>query len=136
MLPATTPDSAAVNLLDALRIVRSAGQALLTQAALHGQLARIEWAQEKRRLLAMFVALLLGFACLLCVMISVGALVLAMYWNTAYRIPAIAALIALYALGTLLAWRRFQVLAARSDQSFAATREELEADMALLKSRL
>jgi len=131
-----TPDSAAINPLDVIRILRSAGGSLFTQVALYGQLARVEWAEEKNRLLKMLVVALLGFASLLCVMLFVGALVLTFSWDTTYRIPAVLALIAVYGLGTALAWRRFQALSAFSSQAFAATREELAADLALLKGKL
>lgn len=130
------PDSAAINPLDVLRLLRSAGTAILAQLALHGQLARVEWAEEKNRLLKMLVVAVLGFAGLLCVMLLLAALVLALSWDTQYRVPAVMALIAVFGLGTGIAWHRFQALSAQSSQSFAATREELAADLALLKSKL
>lgn len=117
-------------------MLRSAGGALVTQATLHGQLARVEWAQEKSRLLRMHLVTLLGFACLLCVMLLAGALVLAASWETAYRIPAVTGLMILYGAGVGVAWRRFQALSALGDHSFAATRAELAADLELLRSRL
>ena len=103
---------------------------------LHGQLARIELEEEKNRLLKMLAATLLGFACLLCVLLFAGALVLAATWETRYRIEACAGLVILYGIGTAAAWRRFQAWSAQSDQTFAASREELAADAALLKSSL
>lgn len=132
--PMSSPDS--FNPLDAIRLLRSAGGSLLAQAAQHGKLARIEWEIEKRRLLQMHLATLLGLACLMCAMLSAGVLVLALAWETAYRIPAVTALIALYGLGTGLAWRRFETLSARSHESFSVLREELAADVALLRSHL
>jgi uncharacterized membrane protein YqjE len=135
-LPTVMPDSTAINALTAIRTLRSAGGALFDQVALHGQLAQVEWGEEKKRLLKMLVGALLGFACLLCVMLSLGALALALCWETVYRIPAAAVLVALYGLGTGLAWRRFAALSALSGQSFAATRVELAADLALLRSKL
>lgn len=129
-------DATAIHPLTVLRLLRSAGGALFAQAALHGQLARVEWAEEKRRLGQMLVVTLLGFACLLCAMLLVTALVLALSWETAYRIPALIALIAVHALGIAIAWRRFQALSALGSRTFAATREELAADIALLKSKL
>jgi uncharacterized membrane protein YqjE len=90
----------------------------------------------KSRLLKMLVGAALGFAGLLSVMLSVGALVLALCWGTVYRIPAAAALVGLYGIGTCLAWRRFTALSALSGQSFADTRVELAADLALLRSKL
>jgi uncharacterized membrane protein YqjE len=136
MLPTMTPDSTAINALGAIRILRSAGGALFDQLALHGQLAQVEWGVEKDRLLRMLIGAILGFVCLLCVMLSVGALVLALCWETVFRIPAATALVGLYGLGAGFAWRRFTALAALSGQSFAATRTELAADLALLRSKL
>lgn len=129
-------DATAIHPLTALRLLLSAGGALFAQAALHGQLARVEWAEEKRRLEQMLMVTLLGFACLLGAMLLVTALVLALSWETAYRIPALIALIAVHALGTAIAWRRFQALSALGSRTFAATREELAADITLLKSKL
>jgi len=129
-------DSSSINPLEAIRVLRSAGGALLDQAILHGELARVEWAQEKERLLQMLANALAGYMCLFCTLLFVGALLLAFCWETVYRVPAASALTALYALGTVVSWRRFRALSALSGQSFAATRAELAADMALLRSRL
>ncbi|MWV17377.1 hypothetical protein F3I16_15140 [Pseudomonas sp. L-22-4S-12] len=123
-------------MLALLRLLRSAGRALFAQAALHGQLARVEWAEEKHRLLQMLLTSLLGFACLLGVLLLGNALVLALSWATPYRIPALLGLLTVHGLGGLLAWRRLQALAARSCQGFAATRAELAADIDLLKRSL
>jgi uncharacterized membrane protein YqjE len=136
VLPTMTPDSTAINALSAIRTLRSAGGALFDQVALHGQLAQVEWGEEKNRLVKMLLGAVLGFAFLLCVMLSLGALALALCWGTVYRIPAAAGLVALYGLGTGFAWRRFAILSALSGQSFAATRVELAADLALLRSKL
>jgi uncharacterized membrane protein YqjE len=125
-----------INALGAIRILRSAGGALFDQIALHGQLAQVEWDEEKNRLLKMLAGAVLGLACLLCVMLTVGALVLALCWETVYRVPAATALVGVYALGTGLAWRRFSTLSALGGQTFAATRVELAADLALLRSKL
>jgi uncharacterized membrane protein YqjE len=132
----TTSDSASINPLDVVRMLRSAGAALFTQAAMHGQLARIEWAEEKTRLSQMLIVGLICFASLLCVLLFAGALVLAFSWDTAYRIHAAVALIIAYALVAAFAWGRLKALSARGSQAFAATREELAADLALLKSKL
>jgi uncharacterized membrane protein YqjE len=117
-----------------IRMLHSAGGALFTQAGLHGQLVRVEWEVEKDRLLKMLVTALLGFASVVCVMLFAGALVIAFSWDTAYRIPAAVTLAAVYALGAAIAWHRFKRLSALGSQAFAATREELAADLALLRS--
>jgi uncharacterized membrane protein YqjE len=131
-----SPDSAAIHPLDAIRLLRSAGKTLFSQVGLHAQLAHVEWEEEKNRLLRMMLVLLLGFAATLCVMVFVGALVLAVSWETAYRIPASIALIAFYTLGVVIAWRRLQTLSALSGQAFAATREEIAMDIAMIRSKL
>lgn len=119
--------------MDALRLLFSAGGALLTQAGLHGQLARLELAEEKTRLHRMLITGLLGFASLLSSMIFIGILVMATTWDTVYRIPAIIAVVAVYGLTTGLAWRRLRSLSALGKDAFTATREEFAADMAMLR---
>jgi uncharacterized membrane protein YqjE len=119
-----------------LSIVRDAGVTLLDQAALHAELLQVEWAEEKVRLARMATALLVGFACLLALMFALGVLLLAVYWETSLRVPAVAALVAIYGLGAALSWQRFRQQAARGDQSFAASRTELAADLKLLRSQM
>lgn len=120
--------------LDAVRILRSAGGALFDQARLHSQLAGVEWEEEKQRLLKMLAAALLGFACLLGALLFAGGLVLAATWETAYRVPTLAALVILFSCGAFAAWHRFQAWSALAHRSFAASREELAADAALLRA--
>lgn len=120
--------------LDAVRVLQAAGGALLVQATLHAELAGVEWEEEKNRLLRMLAIALLGFACLLCTLLFAGGMALATTWETAYRIPTLAALVILFAAGTVAAWRRFQASAALSRESFAASRQELAADTALLRA--
>jgi len=116
--------------------LRLAGRALFSQATLHGQLARIEWAEEKIRLQKMFVTTILGFVCLLCAMLFSGVLVLLLSWSTEYRIPVLILMITFYGIGAGMAWHRLQYLISQGDQTFAATRNELAADAALFKSSL
>lgn len=132
----TTPDPAAFNPLDVVRLLGAAGGTLFRQATLHGDLARVEWADEKARWSRMLAVALFGFASFLCVMLAIGALVLALSWDTTLRVPAALSLTVIYLLGTAIAWRRLKALSALGTGAFAATREELAADLALLKSRL
>ena len=129
-------ESEGIDLLSAFRIVRSAGGALCTQANLYGKLARIEWLEEKNRLMKMFLFGLIGFACMLCVMFFIGLLVVVLSWDSAYRILALCSVIVLYGLGIGIAWQRIYAMSKLNSQSFAATREELATDLALIKSRL
>lgn len=118
-----------------VRVLQSAGGALLVQAVLHGQLAAIEWKEERHRLQRMLALTLAGFACLLCTLLFAGALALSASWETGYRIHVLALLMLLFGFGTVLAWQRFGIRAAAGDHSFAASREELAADIALLKAK-
>jgi uncharacterized membrane protein YqjE len=127
-------NSAAPGLLNAARILHAAGGPLFAQALLHAELAGVEWREEKNRLARMLAIALLGFACLLCTLLFGGALALAATWETPYRIPTLAALVILSGSGTFAGWRTFQAHAALGNQSFAASREELAADAALLEA--
>lgn len=133
---AATVGAAAQSAMNVLRLLRSAGAAVLAQASLHSRLVGVEWAQEKQRLARMLVALLLGVACLLCLMLLGGAVVLVAFWDTPYRAFALIGLLLAYSLGGLLAWARVRTLARQSHLAFAATRDELAADIALIRSRL
>lgn len=119
----------------AVRVLQSAGGALLVQAVLHGQLAAIEWEEEKHRLQRMLALTLAGFACLLCTLLFAGALALSASWETGYRIHVLALLILLFGFGTAAAWQRYGLRASAGDHTFSASREELAADIALLKAK-
>ena len=131
-----TPEPAAFNPLDVVRLLGAAGGTLLRQATLHGDLARVEWAEEKARLSRMLAVALCGFASFLCAMLAIGALIIALSWDTTLRVPAALSLTAIYLVGTAIAWRRLKALSALGTEAFAATRDELAADLALLKSKL
>ncbi len=132
----TAPQSASISPLDVVRILRSAGSSLLTQAGLHGQLARVEWAAEKKRISGLLIAALIAGIGVLCTLLMAGALVLAFSWDTPYRIPAAVGLVLFYAACAGFAWMRFKTLSARGREAFAGTREEIAADLAMIRSRL
>ncbi|HZX15365.1 MAG TPA: phage holin family protein [Pseudomonas sp.] len=132
---AATHAAEGLSLFALLRLLRSAGRAVFAQAALHGQLARVEWAEEKQRLLRILVTTVFGFVCLLCLMLLGNALVLALSWATPYRIHALVGLICLHGLAVAIAWHHVRRLV-RQGSSFAATRAEVAADIALIKRNL
>ena len=134
--PPSSADSKNFNPISFVRLMRSAGGAIFAQASLHSQLARVEWAEEKTRLMNMAIAALSGFVFLLCFMIFIGVLVIAFTWETQFRIAGLSVMTAIYAAGAFFAFQRFTKLAALSNQAFAATRKEVAADIALIKSRL
>jgi uncharacterized membrane protein YqjE len=109
---------------------------LFIQLELHGRLLIIEWLQEKNRIQQILCMASLGFAFVLCWLLSLGFLVIAANWSGEYRMLSIALLSAFYFVGLVLCWLRFNVLLARGAQSFAASREEFAADIALIRSQL
>lgn len=129
-------DAGSMNPLQVLSVIRSASSALFAQATLHAQLAQVEWKEEKQRLSKMLIFTLIGFACFLCLLFFIGAFVLTLSWDTKFRIPVFLLLIFGYFLA--LTWAAFKVyaLAEQGNNSFAGTRAEIEADIALLKSVL
>ncbi|TJY62795.1 hypothetical protein E4T66_03480 [Sinimarinibacterium sp. CAU 1509] len=129
-------DPSTLQALDLMRRLQPAAGAVYAHLALHEQLMQIEWAQEKRRLLKMLWLTLIGFACLLCMLIFGGALAMTLSWNTSYRIPTLLALIAVHVLGFSMAWRRLRMQSVLGERSFAASREALAADLAVIRSCL
>jgi uncharacterized membrane protein YqjE len=129
-------DAGAINPLQVLSVVRSASSALLAQAMLHAQLAQLEWEEEKQRLAKMLLLTLLGFACLLCLLLCVGGLAVTLSWDTPLRIPVFILLLASYLFALLAAGFKLHALAEQSSHSFAGTRAEIAADLALIKSAL
>lgn len=122
--------------LSALRLLRSAGGALFAQAALHGQLARVEWEEEKIRLMRIAIAALISLVSAICLLLLGSFVVVALSWNTAFQIPVVSAVLALYLLAFFFAMRTLTRQIALGSLSFAATREEIAADLALLKAKL
>lgn len=129
-------DAGAVNPLQLLGILRSASGALIAQASLHAELAQVEWEVEKQRLIKIIIFALVGLACFLCLIFFVGLLILAISWDTQYRIPAFIGLILCYVLALVWTGFKLKALAALGEKSFAATRAEIAADINLIKSAL
>lgn len=129
-------DTDSINPLQLLSLLRSAGGALFAQGALHAQLAHVEWEEEKQRLYQIFVFTLIGFACFICLLVVSSALAIALSWYTPYRIPVFIFLILGYLSALVWAGLRIKVLLELSSKSFAATKREIAADIALIKSAL
>jgi uncharacterized membrane protein YqjE len=129
-------DAGSMNPLQVLSVARSASSALFAQVTLHAQLAQVEWEEEKQRLSSMLVFMLMGFACFLCLLFFIGAFVLTLSWDTQFRIPVFIALIFCYFLALLWAGFKLHLLAEQGSNSFAGTRAEIAADIALIKRAL
>lgn len=115
---------------------RSVGGALLTQATLHAELLGEAWLVEKDRLRGLAVASLLLATCLICTSLAVGALVVSISWDTAQRVPIVAGLLIAYGLATVAAWRSLSRQVLIRNEVLAASRDELAADLRLLRDNL
>lgn len=126
------PATRTLSLNHLMRVVRSCGGDLLMQATLYVQLLRVEWAVERARLARLVLVTLAGFAFLLGLLGAASMLWLSFFWDSRYRVPAAATLVAAYAVGLAWAFLRGQALLRLGEQSFAAMRQELAADFELL----
>jgi uncharacterized membrane protein YqjE len=117
-----------------LGTLRHAGGAVMDHLALHGSLLGLELQQEKLRLMKMLEAAVLGLASVICLLIAIGTLLLLAVWDTPYRLYSVAALVVVYGLITLGAWRAFQAGALKSHGAFALSRENLAADLRLFRN--
>lgn len=122
--------------MEIIKRLRSMAKIALIRLELHGQLMRVEWAEERQRLLQLLAISLLGFIFLICALLFVGVFAIALSWATDYRIHVVGGMLALYSLGFCLCAYRFSILVERSTASFAASREEVAADLALIRSQL
>lgn len=122
--------------MEIIKRLRSMAKIVLTRLELHGELVSVEWAEERQRLRQLLAISLLGFIFLFCVVLFIGFFAIALSWVTEYRIHTIGGILGLYTLGFCFCAYRFTILAARSSATFAATREEVAADLALIRSRL
>jgi uncharacterized membrane protein YqjE len=134
----TAPPSVAhvpgLGALPTLGTLRHAGGAMIDHLALHGSLIGVELQQEKLRLTKMLQAAVVGLASVICLLIALGAFLLLAVWDTPYRLHAAAALVLVYGLATLGAWRAFQAGALKSQDAFALSRENLAADLRLFRN--
>jgi uncharacterized membrane protein YqjE len=122
--------------LGAIALLRSAGSALAAQASLHAQLAKVEWAEEKLRITQIAIAGLVGFMSVQCLLMSVGLIALMLSWRTPYEIPVMVTVSLGYLILCALAVYVLRRLGASSATSFAATRQEIAADLAMLRATL
>ena len=122
--------------LNAVHLLRSAGDAIFVQAGLHTQLARVELAEEKSRLTRMAIAGFIGFISAQCLLLSLGMMTLVLGSRTPYEIPIMTTILLCYLTLCTAAAYYFKRQAALGGASFAATRQEICADLAMLRAKL
>lgn len=126
----------AVELIDAVRIARSAGGLLIEHAALTAELARSDWEQEQARLKRLLFTTLLYAILVALALLHVSVVALAAAWDTPYRVHSAIAMLVLWLVGAVLVRRRLQRISAEGEGRFAASRAEFGKTMDLLRSHL
>lgn len=129
-------DDGSTGVMDVVRTLRALGGTLGAQAGLYGELIQLELDQERQRLVRLGVLLLVTLMAAWCVLLFGSLLILAIVWETDYRVPVIGGVVGFFFLVLVLALWRFNTILARSGRMFASVREELAADVALIKSQL
>lgn len=109
---------------------------LLIQLELRGRLLKIELLQEKNRIQQIICIAFIGFALLLCCLLTLGFFVIAATWTGEYRLLSIAVVFGFYLFGLVYCYIKLNALVAKGADSFAVTREEFAADIALIRSQL
>lgn len=116
--------------------LRRVVKTVMYQFDLYGQLASVEWKEEKSRLTSMLISLMLGFTFFFSLLFALSSLVLMLSWDTQYRNWAMTALVCFYGLGVWFSWYWFRSLDNRGSQAFSDTRKEIAVDIALLHDKM
>lgn len=122
--------------MNIIKTARLTVKGLLVQLELHSALAKVEWTEEKIRLQNILLIILFGFACFICFLLMTSALFIHLVWHTEYRTAMLIGLSLFYGLAFALSVYRFVNLSAKSTQRFAATKQEIAKDIALIQSQL
>ncbi|PTU30558.1 hypothetical protein CJD38_13705 [Stenotrophobium rhamnosiphilum] len=126
----------AIELLDAVRLARTASGLLIEHATSIAEAARLDWAEESARLKKFMLGMQLLAVLVGLTLLYAGVLIVALTWNTPYRMYAIAVLPLLFAMASYLAWRYLGQLSQKREERFAIVRTELSKTLYLLRSYL
>lgn len=125
-----------VELLDAVRLARTAGGLLLEHATLTAELAQADWQEERARIKQLIFTTLLYAILIGLVLLHLSALALVAAWDTPYRVHVTAALLLLWVGCTLAVRLRLRRIGAEGEGRFAASRAELQRTAELLRRHL
>lgn len=124
------------SLLGAVRVLRVLKHTVEAQSDLYTQLIHVELDQERQRLTQLLVLVavaIVGFGCFL---LFLGVLILALIWDADYRNWVLAAMVLIYASMAIIAVCKIGGLKRQFGAPFASVREELKADLAVIKSQI
>ena len=122
--------------MNIIRRLRASAAIVLMQLELYGRLTGIEWQREKNRLRQLVVFGMVGLIFLSCCLLFLGVLAMVVAWPSPYRIHTVVGVVVVYGVGALWCFLRCINFANSEAGAFAATRAEIQKDVALIKSRL
>lgn len=116
-----------------LWVLDKAGPQLVTQLSLHGQLLYLEWQQEKRRLQRLMLCSVLSIGFGFLALLFAGFAVLYVNRNTEHFLAFIWALPALFSFVAISLFFITRRVGQKNQAAFSASRQEIMADIALLR---
>jgi uncharacterized membrane protein YqjE len=108
--------------------IRQLGASLVGHVAMRVELLSIEVQEEKARLVKLAMSAAIVSALLMVSMVMMSILVLAIYWDTPYRVTAAIWLVALFSAGTVGAGFYLYAQLQQSSTLFANSAAELRLD--------
>lgn len=122
--------------LRTLKVLRLASSTLSEQAGLYAELVQLELEAQKVRYKRMMIFLVIAFFCLLGLLIFTGVFILALSWDTEYRIHSILLIMFIYLLGLIIFGLQAKKLATAGPPAFETLKQEICADINAIKSEL
>ena len=121
---------------DILHVVRRLGLSLVDSAHDRLKLLQVDLADELDRLGSLLTQQILVALSALFTLQLLSMALLAVIWDTVWRVPVSFALALIAALGTVLVYRTYLALKGRTRSVFASSLEELEKDRGALEKIL
>ncbi len=122
--------------MDHLQRFQALVKLISAQLELYGQLVSVEWQEEKRRLQHLAFFILLGVMCVGAFLFSLGVLLIALSWDTDYRLFVITTMVGVYGLGAVACFYWVRKMLGNLNQSFSATRMEIISDFQVIRRQL
>lgn len=114
---------------------RGVAGSVLTLLQKRGELAALEFQEQRHRLLDQLIRLAVAVVLALMMLITGTFLVVALTWDTAARFWVLCGLTLAYGGGALACWRQVRRIQAESPPPFAATLEEFKKDRAWFQDK-
>lgn len=132
----SSKDDDSTSVMNVLRALNSVKNTVEAQSGLYSQLFQLEWEEQRRRYNRILLLLAIAFFSFGCFMVFAGVFFLVLIWDHELRNWYIGGMLCVYALVAIIAIMRIKSLQASWGRPFAAVRDELKADLDVIKSRL